>query len=497
MTHSRDLRLDRRHFIRLGTGGLALATLGCGGEPAVAAAADTATASDASGSDASTGDTAAPLPFDLSGVPEDTALFPLPIAAGPVAGGLTVVCSSAPATSRWLVWPEGGDASSVVELPPFDVDPASGDTRGLRKGASRPEGWAKRTVSSLAPGVRHFVALVHGPEGAPTARSRITTARVPHAEGETPTITLSATACTKYWYVPYDALTLATERPYDAFLHLGDMSYNDDAVSLEQYREAWAKTLADPGYVSILGAGVFLNTWDDHEIANGEWTELPAEHVKNGRDAFYEATPAVPDAQGRFWRSVRWGHTVEVFVLDVRGERDPASRETPNAQFVSPAQLEWLLRALAESPCRFKLIMTSVPVARFPEVWPVKDVWDGYTAQREALLSAIVGRVRGVIFVGGDYHFGSVHRVEREGPRKDHWEILAGPGAASPNPLVGLVEVSPELTETYVPKAQFEYANTQSAATELVFDPAAGTVQVRFTALESREVVFETVLTPD
>ena len=61
-------------------------------------------------------------------------------------------------------------------------------------------------------------------------------------------------------------------------------------------------------------------------------------------------------AATRMWRSFRWGRTLELFVLDTRGERRPSTRHTPHAEYLSPAQFAWLTDGLARSDAAFKFV---------------------------------------------------------------------------------------------------------------------------------------------
>ena len=64
------------------------------------------------------------------------------------------------------------------------------------------------------------------------------------------------------------------------------------------------------------------------------------------------------------------------------------------------------------------------------------DNWQGFPAQREALLSGLeASGATGVIFVSGDFHFACFGRVARKGPGSTLFEALVGPGAQGPNPL--------------------------------------------------------------
>jgi phosphodiesterase/alkaline phosphatase D-like protein len=191
--------------------------------------------------------------------------------------------------------------------------------------------------------------------------------------------------------------------------------------------------------------------------------------------------------------------TAEFFLLDSRIERKPSTIGTPEATYLSRAQLDWLKGALKASKAHFKVILNSVPITHFPPpLWGVQnDRWQAYVPQREELLDFIVDEgVEHVLFVAGDFHLGLVMRVEKEGPRRRLWEVAAGPGGNSGNPLA-LVWESPENRPIAFPKEQFTYCAGVPAVTLLELDPRANTARVKFIDPATDEVRFEQVLTED
>ena len=140
----------------------------------------------------------------------------------------------------------------------------------------------------------------------------------------------------------------------------------------------------------------------------------------------------------------------------------------------------------------FKVIVNTVPIAEMTDSWPVEDNWNGYASQRTALLDHIVDNdISGVWFLSGDYHLGSSHSVATEGKYAGIREIMVGPGASSPNPLLGAVQLSPELAESIVPAAQFDYYSLDYAATRITFDPKSDSVHVQFISAADESVLFE------
>ncbi|MFT5433537.1 MAG: alkaline phosphatase D, partial [Myxococcota bacterium] len=460
------IQFGRRTFIK---GAVAVPLVAaCGSDTESASTSDGGATPDAqAGHDVTAADTAldSSVPaYDPSDVVEDTTAFPLPVQSGAMTQNSAIVWgfSATEAPVHLRVWPNGSpEPGAAEEMTPVD-------------------GYLKVNADALQAATHYNFAFFIGPQDAPTGRSVIGSFRTTAAAGDLPTVTLAATTCTKDWNAPYQALSVISKTPVDALCHLGDMSYNDMASTREEYRAAWQETLRDPGYRDVLPSTGMYMTWDDHEIANNDWSTLPAAHREAGIEAFFETLP-VPRGEGnRLWGSYRLGDTVEVFVLDCRSERVAEPAEPGGKRlYMSVAQMDWLKGALTDSPCRYKAIMSSVPITAMESDWPTADTWNGYPNQRNELLDHITSGISGVIFLAGDYHFGGVSRVEADGPRASINEVLVGPGASSPNPLIGSVEIAPALAETFVPAKQWDHYATRHAATFLTFDPAKDEVAVR------------------
>ncbi len=272
----------------------------------------------------------------------------------------------------------------------------------------------------------------------------------------------------------------------DLLLLLGDAVYADGALTVDQYRYKWARTLGERGPQAMRQATSLLATWDDHEFVN-DWareTLTPPEKFENASRAFFDHMPMrrLADAPDRLYRSVRWGKTVELFVLDSRGERKPSTRLTDQAEYLSNAQLSWLQQGLAESPCDFKLILNSVPISAFPGSLfqtTVHDRWEGYPAQRTRILSFIDElRIPGVLWVSGDFHLGSMGRASLEGPGASQVEVLVGPGANFSNP-----------SPSYPAPPQFDWSSGINNYAVLDLDPSSGGVTVRYHDARDRVLV--------
>jgi phosphodiesterase/alkaline phosphatase D-like protein len=375
-----------------------------------------------------------------------------------------------------------------------------GDERRLvREGvATTAEGYAKIEVADLAPGTWYHYAWFARDGDALVARGDAGRFRTALAPGCAETLVVAATACTHRRYAPFTSLVRMADQSPDLFLQLGDMSYNDGARDQEGFRSRWHEALGDPGYRAILPQCGMYHTWDDHEIVDsGDYYGIAAERRRAGIEAWFE-TLAVPRLGGdRFWDSYTWGDTAEFFVLDSRGERQPETRRSDAAVYLSVAQMAWLKAGLKASTARFKVLLNSVPMTDWPEaVIMESDRWEGYQAQRQELLDFIAAEgVEGVVIVAGDFHCGGVSRLQATGPNSRIFEILVGPGANGGNPMAFLWQAGSEAErERMFPADQFAYLSPDMAMTMLTFDPVEGSIQVVFTQPETEEVVYQAKL---
>jgi alkaline phosphatase D len=337
-------------------------------------------------------------------------------------------------------------------------------------------GFVHARVDGLIPGARYAFAFEEdGGEGA-SASGEFRAAIAPMAAER---LVFSASACSRN-RKRFGALLQASARSADLHVLLGDTVYADGSHTLDEYRAAWLENLGTGAYRTLRARRSLLATWDDHEIAN-DWNGLnmTPELLENGRAAFFEHTPLRRDPvePWRLWRSARWGLTAEFFVLDGRSERRAETRGTPEAEYISQAQLNWLKEGLKASPARFKVLVNSVPIGNFPDTFVLteKDRWSGYRAQREDLLSFIEdNRIPGVFFVSGDFHMASLGRVSNDGPGSSLVEVLAGPVAATRS--------NPIWEQCRAPMFQFASATENTAFFEL--DPDRGEVRVTWLAAD-------------
>jgi alkaline phosphatase D len=328
-------------------------------------------------------------------------------------------------------------------------------------------GFTHVEARGLPPDTWHHFSFVEG--GAKLARSAVGRFRTAPAPGARPLVRFGATSCTCQG-ISFSVLARASERNnLDAFLLLGDTVYCDGARTLGEFRARWHDAFSTPEYQALKASTAVIATWDDHEFFN-DWSEdviAPPQFAAASR-AWFEHLP-VPrndEAPARIWRSLRFGDTAEVFVLDSRSERYRS-----RSQYVSPEQLDWLKQGLLRSTATFKLVMTSVPISSFESIWfraSKADRWESFPEDRERILRHVEDeQIRGVLWVAGDFHLASAGRVSASGPGKDAIEVLVGPGAQLPN------------AAPFYPSApQFDWSSGTNNFAELELDPRSGEARI-------------------
>lgn len=218
---------------------------------------------------------------------------------------------------------------------------------------------------------------------------------------------------------------LARRRPH-AFVWLGDLNYPDTHGPLAQttgcYAGIWRDFLANPLLEPVLARTAFAPQRDDHDYGTQDanstnidgfpWVLAPWRALMN------------PRLHYRF----RAG-AAELWVLDQRRHKsDPALPDTLDKTLLGTAQRRWLMRTLAASDARFKVICS--PTTVFMAANARDGNWAaGFAAERELILEHLHRRVSGTtIFLTGDTHLTAVHEAD------GHFEARAAPlGIPTPN----------------------------------------------------------------
>ncbi len=324
----------------------------------------------------------------------------------------------------------------------------------------------KVTVDGLAADTAHRYVFVAG-----DSRSAVGRFRTALAAGSSRQLSFGATSCLGGNH-PWTLLSHAATEQLDFFCLLGDTTYCDGSVTLEDYRSVWREAMGTRGMQDLVASTSLLATWDDHETTdNANWDEVTDEMHEAAVQTMLESLPCemsgVGDNGPAWWRSFSYGDVAEVFVLDCRSER-------LDGRYISVAQMDWLKAGLRASKARFKIILNSVPITDMSGMIgsvAADDRWQGYPAQRSELINFIAdNEVAGVLWITGDVHFGQIGWLDAAGGVGAAMpEVYAGPGGSEINPLAFLVD----------PNEQYPVLIAEWNWARFDLDPGLGTLRVR------------------
>ena len=317
-------------------------------------------------------------------------------------------------------------------------------------------GRVTRVLDGLEPDTAYTLVARQGQDNI----ARPTRFRTALASAQERIIRFGASSCVGRNQKPWPTLSRAADERFDFFILSGDMVYADNSATESNYRAVWNDSLSQLGYQDLSSSTSLVTTWDDHEVDNNwSWDDPEVSlWVEPARKVYEEVLPwhHGPSVENSLWRSIQWGRTAEVFVLDSRGERR-------DGRYMSQSQLDWLKTGLSQSEARFKIVVNSVPITDFDNWFgevEADDRWQGYPEEREELLSHIEqNEIKGVFWVSGDFHYTQLGRLalEEDALGGRQWEVLAGPAGSNINPLVttGLLEANEQFpivleTWTYV-----------------------------------------------
>jgi alkaline phosphatase D len=275
--------------------------------------------------------------------------------------------------------------------------------------------------------------------------------------------TFAAASCQHFESGFYAAHRDIAEQKPDAVLFLGDYIYEYESqpidptkfvfrshngprpISLDQYRQRYARYKGDPQLQAAHAAAPWVCIWDDHEVennyaANNSERNTAGDTFTAQRAAAYQAwwehTPTrlpSPKPGSTIYREFAIGSLANVFMLDGRQFRtdqacddkvlstDPPCPETfDNARtMLGPEQEKWLLDGLKASKSTWDIIGNQTILSDITLNNAVLnfDQWDGYPAARKRLVDGIaaIGRT-GTVVVTGDIHLAGVADVTTAQP---------------------------------------------------------------------------------
>ncbi|MFI9411140.1 alkaline phosphatase D family protein [Nocardia gamkensis] len=403
-----------------------------------------------------------------------SARFPAPRRLGdPFALG---VASGDPAPDGVVLWtrlapdPLAPDGLGGMPVDPVTVDYEVADDEQFRRVVARGSAVATRAlghsvhpeVHGLAPDRWYFYRFRVGSAVSPVGRTRT----APAPGQALARLRFAFASCQSWSSGYYTAYEHMSREDLDLVVHLGDYIYErawvrgragvamgpnfrDEAVDLPGYRLRYALYKSEQPLRAAHAAFPWLVTMDDHEVDNN-WAagapgigldiwRVPALFRRRRAAAFqamYEHQPLrlaqLPSAAGiRLHRRFRFGDLAEITMLDTRQYRTPQAcgsavvggctdRFSPGRTILGAQQRDWLIDGLTQSPARWQVLGNQVGMSQNdsdpgPQVSVSTDAWDGYVADRNAVLDAAATRgAANLVVITGDRHENQAADLRRD-----------------------------------------------------------------------------------
>lgn len=315
----------------------------------------------------------------------------------------------------------------------------------------------KVAVSGLAPAATYWFRFGYADAWSPTGR----TMTAPEADADIDRIRLGVVSCSNWEAGYFTAYRHLAERgDLNLVVHLGDYLYEygtgefaaggtvvrsvrpgHETLTLQDYRVRHALYKSDPDLQTLHASVPWAITWDDHEVANDQWSGGAENHTPGAegsftdrmtaaRQAYGEWMPVRTGADGTIYRRLRFGRLADLSMLDLRTYRSEQASglavDDPERTITGEAQMAWLKAGLATSDAQWKLVGNPVMISRLdvgalpswllgplgtllgiPQNGAVlnPDQWDGYNADRNELIDHLLAtETRDVVFLTGDVH---------------------------------------------------------------------------------------------
>ena len=201
----------------------------------------------------------------------------------------------------------------------------------------------------------------------------------------------------------------------DLMLWLGDNTYLREADwnTLTGIQHRYTHTRSLPQLQPLLANTHHYAIWDDHDFGPND-SDRSFVHKEKTRETFHHfwGNPT----RGLEWRTppgittfFQWGDC-DFFLLDNRYFRSPNDCKTCTPTILGPAQLDWLIEALAFSKATYKFVAIGGQVLNDAAVY--ENYAHHHAAERQRLLQRITAEaIEGVVFLSGDRHHTELSQV--------------------------------------------------------------------------------------
>lgn len=370
--------------------------------------------------------------FSLNAIAQDNNQHPAQLLSGPMVGHTT--------SSEANIWVETDKPAGVVihywvesGSRPIEKNVATGRTN-----EDEPHTGVVELTNLPAGGTVHYELEIDGRPIRPQTIQSFTL--LPEADSFVD-FKVAFASCMNPSRVPLQPIwTQVAVFDPDAFFLIGDNNYMPNRAEEYETSESTLKYamgryhryLRDiPGLRTVLATTPTYGIWDDHDFGPNnsdrtfEWKELSLDLFKK-----YWPNPSAgtSDTPGIFY-SFKIAD-VEFFMMDDRYHRDP-NNAPDRKTMLGEAQLAWLKNQLQESTATFKVIVNghTMSIDRKGS----GEYWANFGTEREDFLNWMFSEnIEGVFFLSGDWHVGSLSRVDFSDEGYPLYELISSNAGVHP-----------------------------------------------------------------
>ena len=213
--------------------------------------------------------------------------------------------------------------------------------------------------------------------------------------------------------------TLRSHNPL-AMLLLGDNVYIDTPEIPETQKYCYYRRQSRPEYNAFVAQTPVFAVYDDHDFGDNDCYGSPDKDfpkwkrpvLKVFKDNWANPSYGGGEENPGCWFETNIGD-VDFFFMDNRYYRDKQTLKKPGKTMLGEYQKAELKRKILASKATFKVICSTVPVAKDTKPGSF-DTWDGYDEERKELFDFLTdNKIEGVFIMSADRHRSDAWKIER------------------------------------------------------------------------------------
>ena len=214
--------------------------------------------------------------------------------------------------------------------------------------------------------------------------------------------------------------TVRSHNPRAMFL-LGDNVYIDTPEIIETQKYCYYRRQSRPEFNAFVAQTPIFAVYDDHDFGDNDCYGSPDKNFPKWKRPVlkvFKDNWANPYYGGGEENPGCWFSTnisgVDFFFMDNRYYRDKQNLDKKGKTMLGEFQKAELKRKLKASEAVFKVICSTVPVAKGTKPGS-KDTWDGYDEERQEIFDFLAdNKIEGVFIMSADRHRSDAWKIDRK-----------------------------------------------------------------------------------